>query len=100
MSWLRLIGLTCSSTQEAEDEISIQCTWDWGPGGRVTANILHAHTMDVGDSVTLDYVQDFEHAAMVTLLEDDSTGPDEILGSVLITPLYEGTGEHTITIDS
>lgn len=99
MSWLRLIGLSCSTTEEAEDEIRLQYTSDWGPGGHGIVNLFHGHTMDAGDSITLTYEAEFEHAALVTIFEEDTTNPDDFIGSVLITPLFEGTGERTVTIE-
>jgi len=99
MSTLRLIALSCVDTQEAEDEITVKYTDDWAPGGRAEATVLHPRTMDRGDSVTLSYEPEFEHAAVVSLWEVDRTGTDDFIGFVLITPLYEDTGEHTLTVE-
>jgi len=99
MSTLRLIALSCSRTQEAEDEISVKYTDDWGPGGRAAATIVHSHTMDVGDSIALAYEPEFEHAAVVSIWEVDRRGTDDFVGFVLVTTRYEDEGEQTITVE-
>jgi len=99
MSWLRLIGLTCAGTQEAEDEITIELTWDWRPDIHASQFPLRDHRMDVGDSVTLTATHEFEHAALVTLWESDRTSPDDFIGQVMVTPEFEGTGELTFTVE-
>lgn len=99
MSWLRLIGLSCTRTEEPEDEIVVRVTWDWHPRSNATAEVLHARTMDVGDSVTLTNLTEFEHAAVVTVWESDRTSPDDFIGMVMVTPEFDGTGEHTYTVE-
>jgi hypothetical protein len=98
MSFLRLIGLSCSRTQEAEDEIRLTYTADWRPEIHAVATVLHPHTMDVGDSITLSYEPEFEHAALLSLWEVDRN-PDDFIGSVMVTPYFEGAGETTFTIE-
>ena len=99
MSWIRFIGLSCSRTQESEDEIYMHYTWDWHPMSHSRVLVLRERTMDVGDGVALTYTAEFEHAAVVTLWESDRTNPDDFIGHVMVTPEFEGTGEHTFTVE-
>ena len=99
MSWLRLIGLTCSRTEEAEDEITLDFTSDWVPGAYGIWTPVRSRTMDVGDSLTLFDVVEFEHATLVRLWESDRTSPDDFIGMLMVTPDWEGTGEHTHTVE-
>lgn len=87
MSWLRLIGLSCSRTQEAEDE----------PLLLVNGREIWDGDMRTGDTLTLDLTVEFRTEARIDLWERDR-GHSDAIGSHTVDRSVRGRGPQDVIL--